>query len=82
MGASPNPGKKHTYLVAGVTSKKISGDYKPVAVRIDGRTEILRHAGGKLSPAFAKELKEGEEIVAQGKRSKRGVIKATRVVVF
>jgi hypothetical protein len=82
VATSPIPEKKENYIIAGVTSKKSNGEYKPVAVRIDGRTKIFRRTGEHLLPAFAKELKEGGEIVVQGKQSKRGVIRAKCMVVI
>jgi hypothetical protein len=82
VGACPNPEKKHAYIVAGTIAKKNTGEYKPVAVRIDGSTKITRHTGEPVPAAFLKSLKEAAEIMVQGKQSKRGVIKARRVVVL
>jgi len=82
VGASPNPNKKkQTYVVAGGTLKKNTGETKPVAVCIDDNTTILRRSGQNVSPAVIGELREGAEIVVEGKQSKRGVISARRVIV-
>ncbi len=82
VGASPNADKKkQTYVVAGGTTKKSTGETKPVAVRIDDNTMILRRSGQSVSPAVVGELQEGAEIVVEGKQSKRGVISARRVIV-
>ena len=82
VGASQNPvKKKQTYIVAGETTKKSKGETKPVALRINGNTAILRRSGEKASPGVVEKLQEGAEIVVEGKQSKRGVISAKRVVI-
>jgi YegS/Rv2252/BmrU family lipid kinase len=82
VGVSPNPDKhKQTYIVAGGTHKGSTGEIKPVAVRIHGNTTVLRHSGESATLALIGELREGAEIVIEGKQSKRGVISAKRVVV-
>lgn len=81
VGAGRNPEKKGGYIVAGSTSKKGTGETKPVAVRIDDKTLLVKRTGEPLPSASAAELSEGSEIVVEGKVSKRGVIRAKRVVV-
>jgi hypothetical protein len=81
VGASPNPDKKETYIIAGGTFKQSTGETKPVAVRVNGNTTVLRQTGETASPAVVQELQEGSEIVVEGKKSKFGVIPAKRVVV-
>jgi len=81
VGVGPNPERKATYIVAGTSSDGNAGEAKPVAVRIDRETTLVRRTGEQLSVAFAAELPEGGVIVVEGKPSKRGVIRAKRVVV-
>ncbi len=81
VGASPNPDKKETYIIAGGAHKQSTGATRPVAVRVNGNTSVLRQTGETVSPAVVQELQEGSEIVVEGKKSKRGVIPAKRVVV-
>ena len=81
IGVTADPQKKDTYIIAGVTAKRSTGEDKPVAVRIDDDTTVTRRTGEHLPPAIAKELQEGELILVEGKQSKRGVIQATRAVV-
>jgi hypothetical protein len=81
VAACPNPEKKNAYIVAGTISDKNTGEWRPVAVRIDGRTKIARYTGEPVAAAFVTTLKEAAEIVVQGRQNKRGVIKARRVVV-
>jgi hypothetical protein len=80
VGVSLNPERKGTCIVAG-TSEKKTGESKPVAVRIDHDTTLVRRTGEPLSIASAAEFPEGGVIVVEGKQSKRGVIRAKRVVV-
>jgi YegS/Rv2252/BmrU family lipid kinase len=81
VGVGPNPERKGTYIVAGETSDKKTGESQPVAVRIDHNTTLVRPTGEPLSLASAAELAEGGVILVEGKQSKRGVIRAKRVVV-
>lgn len=81
VGVGPNPEREATYIVAGLTSDKNTGESKPVAVRIDRNTMLVSSVGEPLSLAFAAELPEGGVIVVEGKQSKRGVIRAKRLVV-
>jgi YegS/Rv2252/BmrU family lipid kinase len=82
VGVGPNPDREGTWIVAGQVSDKKTGESKPVAVRIDHDTTLFTPAGEPLSPAVAAELPEGSEIVVDGKKSKREVIRAKRVVVL
>lgn len=82
LGVGPNPSRKGTYIVAGGASEKETGESTPVAVRIDHNTTLFRPTGELLPAAFAAKLSEGGVIVVEGKESKRGVIRAKRVVVM
>jgi len=81
VGVAHKPGKKDMYIIAGGTAKKGTGGTTPVAVRVNGNTTVLRSTGETASPSIVKELQEGSEIVVEGKKNKRGVIAAKRVVV-
>jgi 2-succinyl-5-enolpyruvyl-6-hydroxy-3-cyclohexene-1-carboxylate synthase len=81
VGVAPNPDKKETYIIAGTTQNPNTGDTHPVAVRVNGRVTILRRNGEHATPASVQELQSGAEIVTDGKKSKRGAIRATRVVI-
>lgn len=81
VGAVPNPQKKDTYIVAGTRVKQSTGEARPVAVYIDSTTTMIKHTGEPLLPGSARNLQEGASIVVEGKRSKRGVIRAKRVIV-
>ena len=81
VGVTRLSGKKPTYIVAGNSTKLNTGEVKPVAVSIDDTTTMIKRTGEHVSPAFALSLREGAMIVVEGKKSKRGAIRATRVLV-
>ena len=82
VGVGPDPERKGTYIVAGSTDGPRSDGSKPVAVRIDRDTALLGIGGDVLAAGFAGGLAEGGVIVVEGAKSKREVIRATRVVVM
>ena len=81
VGVSANPEQKDTYIVAGSATKQRTGEAQPVAVRIDKSTTVIRQTGEDVSPAVLSKLHEGETMVVEGKKSKRGVIRAKQVVI-
>ena len=80
VGHVLDPEHSHTYIVAGQIQKATTGDTKPVAVVINAATKILTDDGAPLKLEAIANLNKGEKIVVEGKRSKRGVIHAQRVV--
>jgi len=80
-GVASQPQKQHTYIIAGTVPHRMTGDATPVALCVDGSVTILRHSGEHVSPLLIQELQEGAVIFAEGKKSKYGVIRATRVVI-
>lgn len=82
VAGGPNPQRSGTYIVAGGASKESTGEIEPVAVRIDQKTILTGDTGVPLPPGYAARLSEGGEIVVEGKQSKRGVIRAKRIVVL
>ena len=81
IASSPNPAKKDSYIVAGVTPKQSTGEDKPVAVCIDDTTTISKRTGEPVSPMAVRDLQEGGIVVVEGKQSKRGVIRAKRAII-
>ena len=81
VGVGPGPDKKHSYIIAGGTDKQSNSATQPVAVSISKKTTIVKRSGEMATPTVVGELQEGSEIVAEGKKSKRGAIPAKRVVV-
>ncbi len=80
FGVAAQAGKKCAFVIAGTTSKS-TGEIIPVAISIDARTALMRQNGEAAIPAEVGKLQEGAEIVVEGKKSKREVIHATRLVV-
>jgi YegS/Rv2252/BmrU family lipid kinase len=70
-----------TYIVAGTTSKKSTGETTPVAVCIDDKTTLLKPTGELVAISDVEHVQENAEIVVEGKKSKRGVISASHVVI-
>ncbi|GAC1690433.1 MAG: hypothetical protein PVS3B3_12960 [Ktedonobacteraceae bacterium] len=81
VGKAPNPEKKDTYIIAGGTVKQATGEIKPVAVVVNGDTTILNREGVRVSLHEVRNVQEGMVLVVEGKKSKRGVIEATRMVM-
>jgi YegS/Rv2252/BmrU family lipid kinase len=82
VGVTPNPERDATYIVAGEISEKNTRASKPVAVRIDHNTTLIGPKRERLPISFAAEFVENAVIVVEGKQSKRGVVRAKRVLVF
>jgi len=81
VGVAPDPNKKETYIIAGTIQDPNTGDTRPVALPVNDHVTILRRNGEHATPASVQELQSGAEIVADGKKSKRGAIRATHVVI-
>lgn len=80
-GVAAQPQKQHTYIIAGTVPHQMTGDTTPVALCVDESVTISRHSGEQISIQMIQELQEGSKIIAIGKKSKYGVIRATRVVI-
>src|SRR5579859_3684514 len=81
IGSATLSEKKQKYIIAGTTPKVATGEIKPVAIVLDKDTALLKHSGETASAADALSMPAGAQIVVEGKKSKRGVIHATRAVV-
>ena len=81
VGVTPHADEKNMYIVAGTTSKADTGETIPVAICIDNGTILQKQSGEPVASAEVNHLQENAEIVVVGKKSKRGVIHATLVVV-
>lgn len=81
MGVTPDPERDTTYIVAGAISDKKKFVSKPVAVRIDHDTAIVSPRGEHLPITSVAKLQEDAKIVVEGKKNKRGVLRAKRVLL-
>jgi Diacylglycerol kinase catalytic domain len=75
------PRKKPRYVIAGHTVKRQTGETKPVAVRVDEDATVLLQTGRHVPLSEVQQLQEGAVVVARGKKSRRGVIKAKQVLL-
>ncbi len=81
VAVGPNPEREGTWFVAGESADKKTGEGKPVAVRIDHDTTIVRATGEPLLSTFVAQLPEGSVVAVDGRKSKHGAIRAKRIVV-
>ena len=81
VGGVANVNKKQAAIIAGNTVKKSTGEMRPVAVLSDETTMIVNVNGELVAPDMMEKLSEGTAIVVKGKKSKRGVIHATHILV-
>jgi diacylglycerol kinase family enzyme len=81
VGVTSYPDKKQTFIVAGTTSKKSTGETIPVAICVYDHTALLKQTGELAAAVDVEHLQENAEIVVEGKKSKRGVIHATYIVI-
>jgi YegS/Rv2252/BmrU family lipid kinase len=80
-GIAAQPEKQHTYIIAGTVPHQMTGDTTPVAVRVNDGATILRRSGEQVAPDMVQQLQEGVVIVADGKKSKYGVIRARHILI-
>ncbi|HVB62505.1 MAG TPA: diacylglycerol kinase family protein [Ktedonobacteraceae bacterium] len=81
IGAIQLADEKDVYVLAGTVHRARTSENRPVAVRIDATTIIVKQNGRSLPPAALLKLHEGSTLVVEGKKNKRGVIRAERVVI-
>lgn len=79
VGVVPVPGKKPAAIIAGRYKQQNTGEIEVVAVRVNAPTLMFNGAGERISPTAALELQEGVEIVVNGEKTKRNVIRASCV---
>jgi len=79
IGVVPHPEKQHTYIIAGSHKDPNTEASETFAVRVNDNTFVFNGEGTHLPPAAILELQEGEEIIVEGEKSKRNVIKARSV---
>lgn len=83
LGKVPDPARERTFIIAGSIHDPVTDELKPVAIVVDAATTILNRAGRYMTSVSKAvgELEEGKLVVVEGKKSKRGVIRAERIVV-
>ncbi len=81
VGRAPLPDRQSTWIIAGSTTKASTGETRPVAVVVNEKTTIFNRQGDELPAGAIDELREGAAIIIDGKKSKRGVIEANRLLL-
>src|SRR5215469_3613437 len=76
IGVAPHPAKPGVSIIAGRYKKRDTDETEVVAVRVNGRTLVLRQEGERVPHTEVQALQEGQEIVVDSDKSKRGVIRA------
>ncbi|GCE16513.1 diacylglycerol/lipid kinase family protein [Dictyobacter kobayashii] len=79
IGSIAPQGKQPTIIVAGKFKKQDTDEVQVLAVRVNKQTQVLNKSGEHIPLARLLALQEGQTILAEGKKTKRGVIKAMRV---
>jgi hypothetical protein len=77
IGVVPYQEKEPMFIVAGNFKKQSTDETVVVAARVTRQTIVLNKAGEQISPSTVLELQEGQEVLVQGEKTKRGVIKAS-----
>jgi len=81
-GKAPSASQPNTYVIAGAVQKN-SGEADPGAVVVNEKTTIFDHDGRRVSnlDAAMRDLAQGAVVIVDGKRSKRNVVQAKRLVL-
>lgn len=81
VGTSRNPAKKDGYIVAGSAIKQATGEALPIAVSINKGGIVSKQTGEEVPSERVSKLQEGASIVVEGKKSKRGVLRARHIII-
>jgi hypothetical protein len=73
---SPHPAKPDASIIAGRYKKRETDEIEVVAVRVNDRTLVLHQEDERVPHTEIQALQEGQEILVDGEKSKRGVIRA------
>lgn len=79
IGVAAHPAKPGVSIIAGRYKKRDTDETEVVAVRVNDRTLVLRQEDERIPHTEMQALQEGQEIVVNGKKSKRGVIRARAI---
>ncbi len=81
VGAVQLADEQDVYVLAGTVYQARTGENKPVAARIDATTIIVKRNGRSLPRSALLKLHEGNTLIIEGKKNKRGLIRAEWVVI-
>jgi YegS/Rv2252/BmrU family lipid kinase len=81
IGVAHHPAKPDSSIIAGRYKKQDTDESEVVAVRVNDRTLVLRQEDERVPHTEVHALQEGQEIVVEGEKSKRGVIRARGIKI-
>ena len=83
IGKVVDPAREKTFIIAGTTQKQLTGEVMPMALVVDGQTELFDHKGRHLSDVerAMQSLHADALIVVEGKKNKRNVLRVQRIVL-
>jgi YegS/Rv2252/BmrU family lipid kinase len=79
IGVASHLAKPDAFIIAGRYKKRDTDETEVVAVRVNDRTWVLRQEDERVPHTEMQALQEGQEIVVDGEKSKRGVIRARSI---
>jgi diacylglycerol kinase family enzyme len=79
IGVAHHPAKPDTYIIAGRFKKQGTDESEVVAVQVNDRTQVLRQDDERVPSTEIQAVQEGLEIVVEGDKSKRGVLRARSI---
>ena len=81
IGVASHPAKADASIIAGSYKKRDTDETEVVAVRVNDRTLVMRQEDEQVPHTEMQGLQEGQEIVVDGEKSKRGVIRARSITI-
>jgi YegS/Rv2252/BmrU family lipid kinase len=83
LGKVPDPARGQTFIIAGSAHNPVTDERRPIAIVVNAHTTLLNRDGRFITNVVKAvgELGEGKLVVVEGKSSKRGVIRAERMVL-
>ncbi len=78
-GRTSLPAADRDMIIAGTITKGDTGEARPVALQVSAKTCLKRQNGDEAHLADLTGLHAGDTLIVQGKKNKRGVIKAREI---
>jgi YegS/Rv2252/BmrU family lipid kinase len=79
IGMAQHPAKPDITIIAGRFKKQDTDESEVVAVQVNDRTRVLRKDDERVPSTEIQAVQEGQEIVVEGEKSKRGVLRARSI---
>jgi hypothetical protein len=81
IGVASHPAKADTSLIAGRFKKQNTDATEVVAIQVNDRTLVRHQKDERVPHREIQALREGQEIVVEGPKSKRGVLRARSITI-